>query len=1034
MNSSRMKCSGMIALLLSAIGHVAIAQEQALTPVRLGGDTFLVHPDYQLAKVADEKVVSRPVVADWDDQGRLIVVESAGAVGTAEEQRESLPHQLVRLSDTDHDGVFDRREIIAKDLGFYSGVLWTEQGIYVSTPPSILKLTDPNQDGFFESQEVWHDGGTITYCANDLHGPYRGPDGWIYWTKGAFADQVNLDANGKELQSTAAHLLRKKDGDSFAEIVASGGMDNPVELAFLNNGDLFFTSTFLQHPADGKRDGIAHAVDGGVFGKRHRVLDTLTMTGDVLPVMTHLGPAAPSGLMRWKSIGSAHDVLVCAQFNLHQVFAHELIPSGATYSTEDSVLMRSPRLDFHPTDVIEDQDGSILILDTGDWYDLCCPSSGIEGQRSQGGIYRLVKKQTNSNSEPNLHEIDWDRMSLPNALAMLDGSNPLLTQHASDWIVLQDDAGMAIRNKFYEEDSSLALKQRLVWLASRLSEQIANGMLVDFLGSSKEPKLQQTILNASHRKLSLDQNQVFRLLRSSDPMVQRSAAEYLAVHPTADAVAMLLEVIEAKPDPDPFWWHAMVRSLMTCARTDQLLDELRGDKSAITFACLTALSQRPDVTLKAKDVMPIVLSDQLEAAKLAAKIAGKEIAWADNSLDEVVKEFRERSSAGTSSEALLVLMRSWSETEKAREVCAQLIENEVNSNNVSIFVHLANATFASDWDAGIAKWVNDASNAERLQLFQFLKDQELNRKSNPLTVSAIVAAANDDQLEQRSRLAAASALPTAMKPEEHYLSRWLVELVLSTDEPQLQIEAANVIRKQQLDGAAVSLLIENLDRVSVLTSDAILENLISRDETTAEELLEVLAETKTALLVDGNRLLEMYRRYPALKEDVAEVVAAISRPPVEVAEALDTIEDRLPKGDPIRGMQVFHGSEAACGVCHRVGYVGGDIGPELTRIGATRTRRALLEAVVFPSLHVAQGYRSETIITESGRVITGLVKRESSQQLIIITGLNREETVQLDEVESRNPSDISIMPKGLDQSLAPQQFADLLEFLTQTGK
>ena len=42
----------------------------------------------------------------------------------------------------------------------------------------------------------WFAGKTLTGCANDLHGPYRGPDGWIYWCKGAFAQQT-YDAAGQ---------------------------------------------------------------------------------------------------------------------------------------------------------------------------------------------------------------------------------------------------------------------------------------------------------------------------------------------------------------------------------------------------------------------------------------------------------------------------------------------------------------------------------------------------------------------------------------------------------------------------------------------------------------------------------------------------------------------------------------------------------------------------------------------------------------------------------------------------------------------
>ena len=79
----------------------------------------------------------------------------------------------------------------------------------------------------------------------------------------------------------------------------TGGMDNPVDVAFLPNGERFFTTTFFQHPAAGHRDGLIHAVYGGIYGKDHDVLydpDHKWTSPNLMPVMTHMGPAAPCGL------------------------------------------------------------------------------------------------------------------------------------------------------------------------------------------------------------------------------------------------------------------------------------------------------------------------------------------------------------------------------------------------------------------------------------------------------------------------------------------------------------------------------------------------------------------------------------------------------------------------------------------------------------------------------------------------------------------------------------------------------------------
>ena len=72
---------------------------------------------------------------------------------------------------------------------------------------SIWKLTDTDGDGVADQREEWFQGKTLTGCANDLHGPYLGPDGWIYWCKGAFAEQT-YELPGKKpfVTRAVAHL------------------------------------------------------------------------------------------------------------------------------------------------------------------------------------------------------------------------------------------------------------------------------------------------------------------------------------------------------------------------------------------------------------------------------------------------------------------------------------------------------------------------------------------------------------------------------------------------------------------------------------------------------------------------------------------------------------------------------------------------------------------------------------------------------------------------------------------------------------
>src|SRR5262249_16185706 len=170
-----------------------------------------------------------------------------------------------------------------------------------------------------------------------------------------------------------SHIFRCRPDGSGLEVVMTGGMDNPVDVVFTPSGERVFTTTFFVHPGGGQRDGLIHAVYGGGYGKVHCVIEEHKRTGDVMPVLTHLGAAAPCGLTRYESavFGPEYqDNLFACCFNMHKVTRHILESDGATFKTRDEDFLVSNNLDFHPTDILEDADGSLLVVDTGGWYKL----------------------------------------------------------------------------------------------------------------------------------------------------------------------------------------------------------------------------------------------------------------------------------------------------------------------------------------------------------------------------------------------------------------------------------------------------------------------------------------------------------------------------------------------------------------------------------------------------------------------------------------------------------------------------------------
>ena len=134
-------------------------------------------------------------------------------------------------------------------------------------------------------------------------------------------------------------------------------------------------------------------------------------------------------------------------------------------------------------------------------------------------------------------------------------------------------------------------------------------------------------------------------------------------------------------------------------------------------------------------------------------------------------------------------------------------------------------------------------------------------------------------------------------------------------------------------------------------------------------------------------------------------------------------------GDAARGRQVFFSKKVGCYGCHLMENNEGRVGPDLTLIGRVRRTIDLVEAISVPSSTIVPGFRTYTILTAQGKVINGLIVRQTGDAVYLRSADLSEIRVPRDQIEELKPSEISLMPKGLDKTMTPQQFADLLEFL-----
>ena len=156
---------------------------------------------------------------------------------------------------------------------------------------------------------------------------------------------------------------------------------NLVEVAFLPGGDVLGTDNWYQEPAGGLRDALVHLVEGGLYPYVPDEGTPQPVTGDPLPAVSRFPAVALSGLARYDGSSFPADYagnLFSAQHNARAVGRHILsCPRARRYRSEDRRFLTTDDPDFHPSDVLVDADGSLLVIDTGAWYVQHCPTGRI---------------------------------------------------------------------------------------------------------------------------------------------------------------------------------------------------------------------------------------------------------------------------------------------------------------------------------------------------------------------------------------------------------------------------------------------------------------------------------------------------------------------------------------------------------------------------------------------------------------------------------------------------------------------------------
>jgi putative membrane-bound dehydrogenase-like protein len=1025
-----------------------------LKSVEVNGRRFEIPEGFTLEVAADTHCVERPIHVAFDDQGNLYVSNSSGTNDPVDRQLEEKPHGIYRLKDSNGDGIYDQSQLFADKLMFPEGTMWHDGSLYVTAPPAIWKLTDRDGDGRADDRQVWFDGKTLTSCANDLHGPYLGLDGRIYWAKGAFATQTYERPGKTPFVTRAAHIFRAKTDGTGIEPVMTGGMDNPVDVVFMPDGERLFNGTFFQNPAGGKRDGIIHAIYGGVYGKLHDpIYDPIhPWTGpDVMPILVHLGPAAPSGFHRYLSSrwgDEYRDNLFNTCFNLRKVTRHTLVAEGASFRATTEDILRTDDLDFHPTDVVEDADGSLLIVNTGGWYKLCCPTSQLHKPDILGCIYRLRKNQVLPQENPRGEDLDWDQMQSEELVQRLDDPRPVVRNRALEHLRQLGEVAIPVLMRVYDDPvATTERKQNAIWGAIRMDHPEARRLV---RRATTDPA--SMIRHVAIHGIGLWRDregfpELLQALDSADRSIQRVAAEALGRIGSPDAIEPLLRALPKAID-DRVLQHSLTYALIEIDAPAVLAAAIHGKAGE----GLTGIGRQS----------AIIALDQLGGHV--------PVEWILTDLNSSDSDLR-----GTAMWISLRhpewggdLMKYW--REQLRHITSTAQAEEIASL-------LAQMASSAEIQALIADHALDRTVSEASRLGAFLAMKQADLETTPVRwMSAIQQVLSQSHVSDIA--SAVGAAQGIRLPEEWNQDSTLSSIVTRIDEALLRISGSNDLPAElralaaagvrgpvkEMDPKLFSFLLESLhDTASVIrrsaAADAISDSVLNSeqrlvlaramaevgpfellklltafagcsDDRVGQQLLASLEKSTAKAAVRSDLLKPILEHLGAdVRSRGEQLLSALDVHAEERKRLLESVLAMVPEGDIRRGQAVFNSPKVACISCHEMGYVGGHIGPDLSRIGSVRSERDLLEAILFPSASFVRSYESITVQTDEGRILNGVIKHDAAHELVLTISATEEARIARSSIEEMFPGTVSIMPAGLDQQLTPQELADLVAFL-----
>lgn len=926
---------------------------------------------YRVEVVAAEPAVIDPVAFDWDQTGRLWVVEMSdyplGMDGRGK------PGGRVRvLEDRDGDGKYETSQIFADGLRFPNGILTWREGVLVTAAPEILYLRDTDGDGRADVQEVLFSGfneGNQQLRMNHLR---WGLDNWVYCANGGHHANHGLGTQVTSHRTGASHTLGSRDfrfKPDTGELELESG---PSQYGRNRNAWGHWFGTQNANP-------LWHYVLSDRYLGRNPHVPTVT------PLKHLVGPGSPkvypiselqkryhsfeqSGRFTSACSGMIYnDALLFGSDALDHAFTcepfHNLIQHNVLIDDGESYRARRPLAEgAHDFFASEDRwsrpvmartgpDGGLWVADMyrymiehPDWL----PTEGKEellphyrlGDQ-HGRIYRVVPSGGGERQRWSL-----DQAKTPELVAAL--------QSANDW----------------QRDKA---QQLLIWKSDPSSVPLLEALVA----TSKRPQTRLQAIWVLAGMDALEQETLLIALADPHPRVRENAIRVAEKFPSEAVQAAACQLAR---DPDT----------KVCLQLALSLGEWSTPPAS--DALVTLASRFPGDSFMVAAVMSSALAH-----------GGNFVSGITQAEPQVLAAYRLpllRQSLGANDQVSLAALLRGAIESKEQAPWPDLDAFLLLLQQLGIDLHALSSPHPQGPLA-----------AQVARVDQFLVAAEL--------------LANNERETDDIRLHAATLLCRVDKTRSagvRLLAAWLRPQI----DPARQADVIKIL-SQSGDASVPAMFARVWPELSPEIRTIALQAWLSRNVWTRDLLDRIDSQTipvGSLDLTQRNRLLQHPDKSTAAR---AKQLLESSRLSTR-QEVINKYRGALQlTGKPAAGQLVYR---RTCANCHQRGDEGHDVGPNLATVAAHSDEK-LLNNIFDPNIDIQPGYQAYTCLLTSGEVLAGIIAGETANSITIKQANGISRTVSREEIEHLQNTNRSFMPEGLETELTPQDFADLLGFLRQ---